>query len=57
MTVVLETNESVVFCNRTYKSLLHAKWAAVFKAFDWRTEYQPFEIGGWTPDFLFMGRF
>lgn len=37
---------------RIYRSRLEAKWAAFFDHFNWHYEYEPFEINGWSPDFL-----
>lgn len=35
-----------------YRSRLEAKWAAFFDALKWRHEYEPYEMGLWSPDFL-----
>lgn len=40
------------FNGRLYRSLLEAKWASFFDLTGWRFEYEPFEAGGWIPDFL-----
>jgi hypothetical protein len=37
---------------RRYRSRLEARWAAFFDLLEWRHEYEPFDLGGWSPDFL-----
>jgi hypothetical protein len=39
-----------------YRSRLEAKWAAFFDLLGWPYQYEPFDLGGWIPDFLLMGR-
>jgi hypothetical protein len=41
---------------RRYRSRLEAKWAAFFDLCGWRAEYEPFDLGEWSPDFLIRGR-
>jgi hypothetical protein len=41
-----------VYRGRTYRSRLEAKWAAFFDRIGWRHEYEPFDLGAWSPDFL-----
>jgi hypothetical protein len=41
-----------VYRGRTYRSRLEAKWAAFFDRLGWRHEYEPFDLGSWSPDFL-----
>ncbi|QEG27086.1 hypothetical protein GobsT_18390 [Gemmata obscuriglobus] len=36
----------------TFKSRLHARWAAFFDLANWKWAYQPLELVGWSPDFL-----
>lgn len=41
----------------TYKGLqlrsrLEAKWACFFDKLEWPWSYEPFDLDGWTPDFL-----
>ncbi len=40
---------------RRYRSRLEAKWAAFFDAVGWKHEYEPFDLGEWSPDFLLKG--
>ena len=35
-----------------FRSRLEARWAAFFDRLGWPYEYEPFECGGWIPDFL-----
>lgn len=37
---------------RTYRSRLEARWAAFFDRLGLAHEYEPFDLGGWSPDFL-----
>ncbi|TAH21002.1 MAG: hypothetical protein EAZ08_04655 [Cytophagales bacterium] len=37
---------------RLYRSRLEARWAAFFDLAEWKTEYEPLDLNGWTPDFL-----
>lgn len=34
-----------------FRSRLEARWAAFFDLIDWRWEYEPVDLEGWTPDF------
>lgn len=38
-----------------YRSRLEAKWAAFFDLLKWPFQYEPFDLGGWIPDFLLTG--
>jgi hypothetical protein len=38
-----------------YRSRLEAKWAAFFTIIGWRFIYEPFDGGGYIPDFLITG--
>lgn len=37
---------------RMYRSRLEAKWAAFFTALGWSFEYEPYDLGKWSPDFI-----
>ena len=37
---------------RTYRSRLEARWAAFFDQLGIAHEYEPFDLGSWSPDFL-----
>ena len=41
-----------MYGGRQYRSRLEARWAAFFDLLGWRHEYEPFDLGGWSPDFL-----
>jgi len=41
-----------VYRGRRYRSRLEARWAAFFDLLDWKHEYEPFDLGEWTPDFI-----
>jgi len=38
-----------------FRSRLEARWAAFFDLIGWRWVYEPFDLDGWTPDFLIKG--
>lgn len=40
---------------RQYRSRLEAKWAAFFDLVQWKFEYEPYDLGKWSPDFLLHG--
>lgn len=44
-----------VYGGRQYRSRLEAKWAAFFDLCGWQAEYEPFDLGEWSPDFLIKG--
>jgi hypothetical protein len=44
-----------VYKDRLYRSRLEAKWAAFFDLCGWGVEYEPFDLGEWSPDFLIAG--
>ncbi len=35
-----------------FRSRLESRWAAFFDLVGWAWEYEPFDLIGWTPDFL-----
>ena len=39
-----------------YRSRLEARWAAMFDLLCWRVEYEPFDLHGWIPDFVIVGK-
>ena len=41
-----------IYRGRQYRSRLEARWAAFFDKLGWRHEYEPFDLGAWSPDFL-----
>jgi len=44
-----------LYNGRQYRSRLEAKWAAFFARLGWQFEYEPFDLGSWSPDFLLRG--
>lgn len=41
---------------RKYRSRLEAKWACFFDLLGWKYEYEPFDLDGWIPDFILIGK-
>jgi hypothetical protein len=41
-----------LYRGRMYRSRLEARWAAFFDRLGWAYEYEPFDLGAWSPDFL-----
>lgn len=39
-----------------FRSRTEAKWASLFTDFGWHWIYEPFDLGGWSPDFQLEGR-
>lgn len=39
-----------------FRSRLEARWAAFFDIVGWKWDYEPFDLAGWTPDFLIKGK-
>lgn len=44
-----------VYGARQFRSRLEAKWASFFDLAGWQFEYEPFDLEGWSPDFLLNG--
>lgn len=42
--------------SRNYRSLLETRWAIMFEKLGWQAEYEPFELNGWIPDFILIGK-
>lgn len=47
----IETN----YKGRQYRSRLEARWASFFDVCKWSFEYEPCDLGSWSPDFLLRG--
>lgn len=45
-----------VYRGRRYRSRLEARWAAFFDILGWQHEYEPRDLGKWSPDFAVWGR-
>ena len=41
-----------LYRGRMYRSRLEARWAAFFDRLGWTYEYEPFDLGKWSPDFM-----
>lgn len=46
-----------LYRGRRYRSRLEARWAAMFDLLGWQAEYEPYDLGKWSPDFLLKGPF
>ena len=44
-----------VYADTVFRSRLEASWAAFFDLAGWRWQYEPYDLKGWTPDFLIEG--
>jgi hypothetical protein len=52
MTVTYEIPaKATLYKGQMFRSRLEAKWAAFFDLLRWRWCYEPFDLGGWSPDF------
>jgi hypothetical protein len=45
-----------VYRGRRYRSRLEARWAAFFDRLGMEHEYEPYDLGKWSPDFLLTKR-
>jgi hypothetical protein len=45
-----------VYRGRRYRSRLEARWAAFFDRLGLIHEYEPYDLGRWSPDFLIRGQ-
>jgi hypothetical protein len=45
-----------LYRGRLYRSRLEARWAAFFDEMGWQSEYEPSDLGIWSPDFALWGR-
>lgn len=45
-----------IYNGRQYRSRLEARWAAYFDLLGWSHEYEPCDLGKWSPDFALWGR-
>jgi hypothetical protein len=45
-----------VYRGRQYRSRLESRWAAFFDLLGWQHEYEPCDLGPWSPDFFLWGR-
>jgi hypothetical protein len=45
-----------LYNGRQYRSRLEAKWAAFFDRIGWPFEFEPYDLGAWSPDFLLLGQ-
>ena len=43
-----------VYRGRQYRSRLEARWAAFFDQLKWSHEYEPYDLGVWSPDFMLV---
>jgi hypothetical protein len=39
-----------------YRSRLEATWANFFDLMNWNFQYEPFDLNGWVPDFILIGK-
>jgi hypothetical protein len=46
-----------LYRGRMYRSRLEARWAAFFDRLGWTYEYEPLDLGKWSPDFAITAPF
>jgi len=46
-----------LYRGRMYRSRLEARWGAFFDRLGWQYEYEPFDLGKWSPDFAITSPF
>jgi hypothetical protein len=45
-----------VYRDVQFRSRLEARWAAFFDRVGWGWRYEPFDLSGWIPDFVLLGK-
>jgi len=50
-------NVPTEYNGRLFRSRLEARWARFFDLLEWDFEYEPFDLNGWSPDFLLRGKY
>lgn len=45
-----------VYNGNRFRSRLEARWACFFDLLGWKWKYEPFDLNGWTPDFIVYGK-
>lgn len=45
-----------MYAGTRFRSRLEARWACFFDLLGWRWEYEPFDLDGYIPDFLILGK-
>lgn len=48
-------SKPTIYNGTKYRSRLEARWAAMFDLLGWRHQYEPYDLSGWTPDFIVYG--
>ncbi len=49
-------SKPTVYNGTKFRSRLEARWACFFDLLGWRWQYEPFDLQGWTPDFIVYGK-
>lgn len=53
---VQRTGIPTTFQHQNFRSRLEARWAAFFDLIGWSWIYEPYDLNGYIPDFLVMGK-
>lgn len=48
-------SKPTVYNGTKFRSRLEARWACFFDLLGWKWQYEPFDLNGWTPDFIIYG--
>jgi len=46
------SSRPTLYRDTMFRSRLEARWAAFFDLIGWAWQYEPYDLDGWTPDFL-----
>ena len=49
-------SKPTVYNGTKFRSRLEARWACFFDLLGWKWQYEPFDLQGWTPDFIIYGK-
>lgn len=48
-------SKPTIYNGTKFRSRLEARWACFFDLLGWKWQYEPFDLQGWTPDFIVYG--
>jgi hypothetical protein len=54
--VSVQNGIRTIYAGTWFRSRLEARWAALMDTIGWAWEYEPFDLDGYIPDFLVLGR-
>jgi hypothetical protein len=49
-------SKPTIYNGTKFRSRLEARWGCFFDLLGWNWQYEPFDLHGWTPDFIVYGK-